>query len=91
MSELGFLVIGLILGIVITFVLTAKAHRNLMSDDMNRISAMEVFGWTVAQTNGRWAVLRVSGDEIKVLGTTEATLRQAIDAAVEIEQNQSGA
>lgn len=91
MSELGFLVIGLILVIVITFVLTAKAHRNLMSDDMNRISAMEVFGWTVAQTNGRWAVLRVSGDEIKVLGTTEATLRQAIDAAVEIEQNQSGA
>lgn len=91
MSELGFLVIGLILGIVIAFVLTAKAHRNLMSDDMNRISAMEVFGWTVAQTNGRWAVLRVAGDEMKVLGTTEATLRQAIDAAVEIEQNQSGA
>lgn len=91
MSEFGFLVIGLILGIVIAFVLTAKAHRNLISDDMNRISAMEVFGWTVAQTNGRWAVLHVSGDEMKVLGTTESTLRQAIDAAVEIEQNQSGA
>jgi hypothetical protein len=62
-----------------------------MSDDMNRISAMEVFGWTVAQTNGRWAVLKDNGGAMKVLGTTEATLRQAIDAAVEIEQNQSGA
>jgi very-short-patch-repair endonuclease len=71
---------------VIAFVLTAKAHRNLMSDDMNRISAMEVFGWTVARSNGRWAVLKDTNSEMKVIGTTQPTLRQAIDAAVQIER-----
>jgi len=89
--EILALTVGGLVGIAVGFVLTAKAHRNLMSDDMNRISAMEVFGWTVAQTNGRWAVLKDNGGAMKVLGTTEETLRQAIDAAVEIEQNQSGA
>jgi hypothetical protein len=80
--EILFLIVGVIGGIVVGFFLTLWFHRSLKVDDMNRISAMEVFGWTVAQTNGRWAVLRVAGDEMKVLGTTEATLRQAIDAAV---------
>lgn len=89
--EILALIVGVLVGITVGFVLTARLHRSILADDMDRITAMEVFGWTVAQTNGRWAVLRVAGDEMKVLGTTEATLRQAIDAAVEIEQNQSGA
>jgi hypothetical protein len=53
---------------------------------MNRISAMEVFGWTVARSNGRWAVLKDTNSEMKVIGTTQPTLRQAIDAAVQIER-----
>ena len=86
MMEILFLVIALFVGIAIGFVLTLWFYRNTLTDDMDRITSIELFGWTVAQTNGRWAVLKDNGGEMKVIGTTQATLRQAIDAAVEIER-----
>lgn len=84
--EILFLAVGLIAGITVGFVLTAKAHRSILADDMDRLTSIELFGWTVAQSNGRWAVLKDNGGEMKVVGTTQATLRQAIDAAVQIER-----
>ena len=84
--EILFLIVGVIGGIAVGFFLTLWFHRSLKVDDMNRITAIELFGWTVAQSNGRWAVLKDNGGEMKVVGTTQATLRQAIDAAVEIER-----
>lgn len=84
--EILFLIVGVIGGIVVGFFLTLWFHRSLKVDDMDRITSIELFGWTVAQSNGRWAVLKDNGGEMKVVGTTQATLRQAIDAAVEIER-----
>ena len=84
--EILFLIVGVIGGIAVGFFLTLWFHRSLKVDDMDRITAIELFGWTVAQSNGRWAVLKDNGGEMKVVGTTQATLRQAIDAAVEIER-----
>lgn len=84
--EILFLIVGVIGGIVVGFFLTLWFHRSLKVDDMDRITSIELFGWTVAQSNGRWAVLKDNGGEMKVVGTTQATLRQAIDAAVQIER-----
>ena len=84
--EILFLIVGVIGGIAVGFFLTLWFHRSLKVDDMDRITSIELFGWTVAQSNGRWAVLKDNGGEMKVVGTTQATLRQAIDAAVEIER-----
>lgn len=91
MGELGFLVIGLIVGVIGGVVIEAKARARVLGDDRGRLDAIEVLGWTVAQSNGRWAVLKTTGDEMKVLGSTQATLRQAIDAATEIEHKAAGA
>ena len=84
--EILLLIVGVIGGIVVGFFLTLWFHRSLKVDDMDRITSIELFGWTVAQSNGRWAVLKDNGGEMKVVGTTQATLRQAIDAAVQIER-----
>lgn len=84
--EILFLVIALFVGIAIGFVLTLRFYRNTLTDDMDRLTSIELFGWTVAQSNGRWAVLKDNGGEMKVIGTTQATLRLAIDAATQIER-----
>lgn len=86
MMEMLFLIVGVIGGIAVGFFLTLWFHRSLKVDDMDRITAIELFGWTVAQSNGRWAVLKDNGGEMKVIGTTQATLRLAIDAATQIER-----
>jgi len=87
--EILFLAIGLVAGLLIGFFLTAKAHRGILADDMDRITSIELFGWTVAQSNGRWAVLKDAAGQMKVIGSTQATLRQAIDAATQIERTAS--
>ena len=84
--EILALIVGVLVGITVGFVLTARLHRSILADDMDRITAIELFGWTVAQSNGRWAVLKDTNSEMKVIGTTQPTLRQAIDAAVQIER-----
>ena len=84
--EILALIVGVLVGITVGFVLTARLHRSILADDMDRITAIELFGWTVAQSNGRWAVLKDNGGEMKVIGTTQATLRLAIDAATQIER-----
>lgn len=84
--EILFLIVGVLVGIAVGFVLTAKAHRSILADDMDRLTSIELFGWTVAQSNGRWAVLKDTNSEMKVIGTTQPTLRLAIDAAVQIER-----
>lgn len=89
--EILFLAIGLVAGLLIGFFLTARAHSSIMADDMDRITAIELFGWTVAQSGGRWAVLKDADSEMKVIGTTQPTLRQAIDAATQIERKATGA
>jgi len=84
--EILFLIVGVIGGIVVGFFLTLWFHRSLKVDDIARLSSIELFGWTVARSNGRWAVLKDNGGEMKVIGTTQPTLRLAIDAAVQIER-----
>lgn len=84
--EILALIVGVLVGITVGFVLTAKAHRSILADDMDRLTSIELFGWTVAQSNGRWAVLKDTNSEMKVIGTTQPTLRLAIDAAVQIER-----
>lgn len=87
--EILALIVGVLVGIAVGFFLTLWFHRSLKVDDMDRITAIELFGWTVAQSNGRWAVLKDTNSEMKVIGSTQPTLRQAIDAAVEIERTSS--
>lgn len=84
--EILALIVGVIGGIAVGFGLTVKAHRSILADDIARLSSIELFGWTVAQSNGRWAVLKDTNSEMKVIGSTQTTLRQAIDAAVQIER-----
>lgn len=84
--EIPALIVGVLVGIAGGFVLTVKFLRGLQDEDCARLSCIELFGWTVAQSNGRWAVLKDTNSEMKVIGTTQVTLRQAIDAAVEIER-----
>lgn len=84
--EILALTVGGLVGIAVGFVLTARLHRSIEADDMDRLTSIELFGWTVAQSNGRWAVLKDNGGEMKVIGTTQATLRLAIDAATQIER-----
>lgn len=87
--EILFLIVGVLVGIVVGFFLTLWFHRSLEVDDMDRITSIELFGWTVARSKGRWAVLKDTDSEMKVIGSTQPTLRQAIDAAVEIERTSS--
>jgi hypothetical protein len=84
--EIPALIVGVLVGIAGGFVLTVKFLRGLQDEDCARLSYIELFGWTVAQSNGRWAVLKDTNSEMKVIGTTQVTLRQSIDAAVEIER-----
>jgi hypothetical protein len=87
--EILALIVGVLVGIAVGFVLTVKFIRGLQDEDCVRLSAIELFGWTVARSNGRWAVLKDTDSEMKVIGSTQPTLRQAIDAAVEIERTSS--
>lgn len=77
--------IGLFLGLVIGFVTTANIARSIATEDMDRLTSLELFGWTTAHTNSRWAVLKHVNGEMKMIGESYPSLRQAIDAAVEVE------
>jgi len=83
--EWVFAIVAFFIGAVFSFVGTANLARNIATEDRDRLSNLELFGWTTAHTSGRWAVLKQTDVGMKVIGTTHATLRQAIDAAVEVE------
>ena len=81
-----FGIVGLAFGVALGLVITANLARSVATEDMDRLTSLELFGWTTAHTNSRWAVLRQVNGEMKVIGTTHSSLRQAIDVAVEVER-----
>mgnify|MGYP000930239308 CR=1 FL=1 len=83
--EWVFAIVAFFIGAILSFVGTANLVKHIATDDAYRLDNLSLFGWTTACTSGRWAVLKQVNGEMKVIGTTYATLREAIDTAIEIE------
>ena len=47
-----------------------QSRQGVATEDMDRLTSLELFGWTTAHTNSRWAVLKQVNGEMKVIGTT---------------------
>lgn len=85
--EAGFFFIGAVIGMIVGAVAAGRVAHNQFMPDVDRLNTIEIFGWMLAFNDGRWCVLENKpGGEMKVIGTTQATMREAIDRAMEIKR-----